>query len=723
MMKLTNEKGQGLVEYALVLVLASVVVYAILILIGPLIGNTFSAIEEGLYDSDICGATAFDDSVSTTRNTAATIAVLDNDIVGSCSAVVMTALAVGPSNGAVTQNSENTTFNYRPDTDFVGQDQFEYQLCVQACTSSDPRAVVTISVEEGAPDNPAPASVQVLTTNESSSEGEQAVQKILEFKALALAQQDNVDQVQLILAQDALLTGFVDVLTDLAEQTGDADLLQALDLMQQTINTGNYEALPDAFTALGQSLPSLPLALQTTMVEAMGPGLADACQPLTAGQVPLTAADEALQLLAQLEAQQPGSTGQVIPLFTEARNQVETRNQLFAAIRDSMTTGGEFVATTLEALSENALAQQLRAYTQICQGVDSANDLTPQISGTLGDDGWYVGEVTVSWPLPPGWGPMVGCQTTVIDLDTPGQELVCLATTADGQISGGRVTVKRDATPPTLELLKPIFPLNVPEGSSVTFDAAAQDNLSQPSVLWDADDDGSYESPNPVILPVPGNLAGWVVPSMVVAIDQAGNETHLMLPTDQVSIINLPPNIDGWVVPSMIHFGGAVQLEASTSDPGDDPRTALVDWGDGQLEPVVVKPDGSIQAEHTYAADGDYQVTLILSDDEGLTVSDSQSVMVYSPIETIEVDLIPDTESLCDQGILLDGQCDSLVVKLVGAGVDLDQGQITPAVNKLGAYLNEYAAIVPDGQVAPRFLIATDVRDNLILNGWVGVPD
>ena len=39
-----KEKGQGLVEYALILVLVAVVVIAILTLLGPAIGNVFSEI-------------------------------------------------------------------------------------------------------------------------------------------------------------------------------------------------------------------------------------------------------------------------------------------------------------------------------------------------------------------------------------------------------------------------------------------------------------------------------------------------------------------------------------------------------------------------------------------------------------------------------------------------------------------------------------------------------
>ncbi len=40
----TKENGQGLVEYALILVLVAVVVIVILALLGPAIGNIFSNI-------------------------------------------------------------------------------------------------------------------------------------------------------------------------------------------------------------------------------------------------------------------------------------------------------------------------------------------------------------------------------------------------------------------------------------------------------------------------------------------------------------------------------------------------------------------------------------------------------------------------------------------------------------------------------------------------------
>jgi len=48
MLFLPREEGQGLVEYALILVLVAIVVIAILLILGPVIGNVFSTIVNNL---------------------------------------------------------------------------------------------------------------------------------------------------------------------------------------------------------------------------------------------------------------------------------------------------------------------------------------------------------------------------------------------------------------------------------------------------------------------------------------------------------------------------------------------------------------------------------------------------------------------------------------------------------------------------------------------------
>lgn len=47
-MYLPRESGQGLVEYALILVLVAVVVIAVLTILGPQIANAFSEITNGM---------------------------------------------------------------------------------------------------------------------------------------------------------------------------------------------------------------------------------------------------------------------------------------------------------------------------------------------------------------------------------------------------------------------------------------------------------------------------------------------------------------------------------------------------------------------------------------------------------------------------------------------------------------------------------------------------
>ena len=43
-----KEKGQGLVEYALILVLVAIVVIAALMILGPMVGNVFSKLNSSL---------------------------------------------------------------------------------------------------------------------------------------------------------------------------------------------------------------------------------------------------------------------------------------------------------------------------------------------------------------------------------------------------------------------------------------------------------------------------------------------------------------------------------------------------------------------------------------------------------------------------------------------------------------------------------------------------
>jgi len=93
------------------------------------------------------------------------------------------------------------------------------------------------------------------------------------------------------------------------------------------------------------------------------------------------------------------------------------------------------------------------AFTLIVQPSDSTPPvITPNISGALGDNGWYVSDVEVTWTISDPESPYTiieGCVNTTIDTDTAGTTLTCKASSAGGT-SSASVTIKRDATPPAI---------------------------------------------------------------------------------------------------------------------------------------------------------------------------------------------------------------------------------------------------------------------------------
>ena len=76
--------------------------------------------------------------------------------------------------------------------------------------------------------------------------------------------------------------------------------------------------------------------------------------------------------------------------------------------------------------------------------------ISPNVSGTLGNNDWYTSNVTVSWTVVDNESAISstsGCGSTTISADTAGTTLTCTATSAGGTNSNS-VTIKRDATNP-----------------------------------------------------------------------------------------------------------------------------------------------------------------------------------------------------------------------------------------------------------------------------------
>ena len=80
--------------------------------------------------------------------------------------------------------------------------------------------------------------------------------------------------------------------------------------------------------------------------------------------------------------------------------------------------------------------------------------VTPVVTGTAGDNGWYTSDVHVSWQVSDpesAVSAQTGCADADVtaDTNTAGRTFTCAATSGGGTTTAS-VTVKRDATPPTI---------------------------------------------------------------------------------------------------------------------------------------------------------------------------------------------------------------------------------------------------------------------------------
>lgn len=124
----------------------------------------------------------------------------------------------------------------------------------------------------------------------------------------------------------------------------------------------------------------------------------------------------------------------------------------------------------------------------------------PQITVNINPEpntyGWSNSDVAVSWSVTDPestFTSMPGCETTIIDTETPGTTLTCSATSAGGT-SSQSVTIKLDKTPPLINLVTPAGNASYLYQAIINADWSATDNLSG----LDRSENGTVSSGSPI---------------------------------------------------------------------------------------------------------------------------------------------------------------------------------------------------------------------------------
>jgi DNA/RNA endonuclease G (NUC1) len=234
-------------------------------------------------------------------------------------------------------------------------------------------------------------------------------------------------------------------------------------------------------------------------------------------------------------------------------------------------------------------------------------------------------------------------------------------------------------------------PYAASEGGSIAMSAAASldPNGTVVSYAWDFGDGTTGTGPS-----VTHTYAQDGVYSITVTVTDNDGLTDSVLAT--ASVANVAPAIAPFAGANLLP-GESYAASGSFTDPGMDPWTATVDFGDGSGAAPLALSGMTFTLAHTYRSAGAFTVTVSVSDDD-VTTTATQTVTVVSQAQAVR-NVIAQVDQLAASGKIRRNVAAVLDAELDVAARALDAHQPVAAVVVLDVVLIELDVFARLGQI------------------------
>jgi alpha-tubulin suppressor-like RCC1 family protein len=195
--------------------------------------------------------------------------------------------------------------------------------------------------------------------------------------------------------------------------------------------------------------------------------------------------------------------------------------------------------------------------------------ISATLTGTLGNNGWYTSDVTVSWTVedPESSFSATSCSPVTLSTETPGTTLTCTAINSAGLMSAASATVKIDKTGPSVSFTRSAANANGWNNGAVAVRFSALDTQSGLDGGAFIDREVSGEGQNQSVTAMFADLAGNTVSATVEGIN-----IDKTAPTVQFGAAIPAANAAGWNNSDVeIGFSAADNLSGVVSSSAPSP--------------------------------------------------------------------------------------------------------------------------------------------------------